>query len=140
MTRTNVLRTWSAGAVALAIAACGGSDSNPTSPSPGPGGPSAAVTINIVTTGAANSFSPNPASMGQTPTVSFRNNDGTLHRIVANDGSFDTGNINPGSASQAITVPTAGTNYHCTLHPAMIGAIGAAQGQPPPACEGEYCG
>lgn len=140
MTRTNVFRTWSAGVLALTIAACGGSDSNPTGPSPGPGGPSAAVTINIVTTGAANSFSPNPASMGQTPTVSFRNNDGTLHRIVANDGSFDTGNITPGSASQAITVPTAGTNYHCTLHPSMIGAIGAAQGEPPPPCEGEYCG
>ena len=72
--RTSVLRAWSVGVLALAIAACGGGDdSNPTSPSPGPGGNPAAVTVNIVATGAANSFTPNPANMGQTPTVSFRN-------------------------------------------------------------------
>ena len=138
--RTNVLRAWSVGALALAIAACGGGgdDGTPTSPTPGPGN-AAAVTVNIVATGGANSFSPNPANKGQTPTVSFRNSDGTVHRIVANDGSFDTGNINPGSTSQTITVAAAGTNYHCTLHPAMIGAIGATQGQPPPPCTGEYC-
>lgn len=138
--RTTLLRAWSVGTLALAIAACGGGgDSNPTSPSPGPGA-AAAVTINIVATGGAQSFSPNPANMGQTPTVSFRNSDGTVHRIVANDGSFDTGNISPGAASQTITVAAAGTNYHCSLHPAMIGAIGAAQGEPPPPCTGEYCG
>jgi plastocyanin len=140
MMRTNVLRTWSVGVLAVAIAACGGGgDSNPTGPTGGSGGTGAAVTINIVATGAAQSFSPNPANMGQTPTVSFRNSDGTVHRIVANDGSFDTGNINPGASSQSITVAAAGSNYHCTIHPAMIGAIGAAQGEPPPPCTGEYC-
>ncbi len=139
--RTTLRSVRTACLLAVAAAACGGSgdDGSPTSPSPAPGGPSAAVTISIVASGGANSFTPNPASMGQTPTVSFRNSDGELHRIVANDGSFDTGNINPGASSPSITVSAAGTNYHCTLHPAMIGAIGAAQGEPPPPCEGQYC-
>jgi plastocyanin len=127
-------------AVALASVACGGSGgSTPTSPTPsGGGGTAAAVTINIVATTGAQSFSPNPATMTQSNTVAWQNSDGLVHRIVANDGSFDTGDIAPGATSRAIQPPTAGANYHCSIHPAMVGAIGS-QGQPPPPCTGQYC-
>ena len=80
-----------------------------------------------------------PRLDGDGGTVAWANRDSAVHRIVANDGSFDTGDISPGATSRAITVSGSGANYHCSIHPAMIGAIGAAQGQPPPPCTGQYC-
>ena len=71
-------------------------------------------------------------------TVVWHNNDGTVHRIVANDNSFDTGNISANGNSQAITVPAGGINYHCSIHPGMVGAINSTGGSTPP-CTGIYC-
>jgi plastocyanin len=82
-------------------------------------------------------FSPNPASFGGQSVV-FKNNDSITHRVVLNDGSVDTGDIAPGATSRAVVMPTAGTNYHCSLHPGMIGAVAGGSG-PPPACTGLYC-
>ncbi|AMY09121.1 hypothetical protein LuPra_02334 [Luteitalea pratensis] len=138
-------RSASCGGVALAIAlatgACGGGGySTPTSPTPsGGGGAAATVTVNITATAGAQSFNPNPAVMATSGTVAWMNRDGATHRIVANDGSFDSGDIAPGATSRAVTAPAVGANYHCSIHPNMIGAIGAAQGQPPPPCTGTYC-
>ena len=70
--------------------------------------------------------------------VVFRNTDSIAHRVQLNDGSIDTGNIGPGATSGAVLMPALGTNYHCTIHTAMIGAVnGTTSG--PPACEGPYC-
>jgi len=88
-------------------------------------GGTASVTIAIVTTGGSNSFSPNPAAEAQGGTVAWRNADNTTHRIVADDGSFDTGNIAAGATSQAVMASAAGVNYHCSIHPAMVGTISA---------------
>ena len=45
------------------------------------------------------------------------------HTVTADDGSFDTGKIDPG-ASATITVDTAGTfAYHCNFHPSMKATI-----------------
>jgi len=142
-----VMSNWSGRAlVALALAAggCGGGGGydSPTTPTPAASDGSAttaSVTISIVTTGTANSFTPNPASQAQGRTVAWRNSDGVTHRIVANDGSFDTGDIAPGATSRAVTPAVAGVNYHCSLHPSMVGAIGSQQGEAPPACTGPYC-
>jgi plastocyanin len=62
------------------------------------------------------------ASPGQTVTV--YNYDQILHHIVADDGSFDAGVMNPG-ASFAVIAGAAGTaiSYHCTLHSRMKGKI-----------------
>jgi plastocyanin len=84
------------------------------------------------------SFDPNPASPGSALTVAWRNADGVVHRIVANDNSFDTGNISPNGTSPTITVPAGGMNYHCSIHPDMIGAINGSGGTTPP-CTGQYC-
>jgi plastocyanin len=130
------MRVIAAGAavlVALAGAAsCGGGGSTPSSPAPG--GP---VTINIVGERGGQSFSPNPALVaGQT--VVFKNTDSVVHRVRLNDLSIDTGDIAPGATSRAVTMPAAGTNYHCFLHPAMVGAVGSSNSGPPP-CTGVYC-
>ena len=67
--------------------------------------------------------------------VVFRNNDSIVHRVVLNDGSVDTGDIAPGATSRAVAMPGGGTNYHCQLHPGMIGAVSGSSGGPPP-CSG----
>lgn len=71
--------------------------------------------------------------------VAFRNADSVAHSVRLNDGSVDTGIILPGATSAAVAMPGGGTNYHCSLHPDMIGAVNTESGAPPPACEGPYC-
>jgi plastocyanin len=71
--------------------------------------------------------------------VVFKNADSIVHRVVLNDGSVDTGEIAPGATSAAVLMPTEGTNYHCALHPDMVGAVDTAAGDGPPACTGVYC-
>jgi plastocyanin len=117
--------------------ACGGGSSNPGAPSSPPPG-QAATTISIVGERGAQSFTPNPASASQGQTVSWRNNDAQIHRIVFNDGSLDTGDIAPGAASSPRAMPTNGTRYHCSIHPEMVGGINQSSGTPPP-CQGPYC-
>jgi plastocyanin len=62
------------------------------------------------------------AQPGQVVTV--YNDDQLLHHIVADDGSFDTGVMNPG-ASFTVTAGAPGTvvSYHCTLHSRMKGQV-----------------
>jgi plastocyanin len=124
--------------VAVFFAGCGGGDSYaPSSPSASPPPPATSATIMIVGRNGAQAFSPNPASFGGQMVV-FRNNDSIPHRVVLNDGSVDTGDIAPGATSRAVAIPGSGTNYHCSLHPGMIGAV-SSQAGPPPACTGIYC-
>ena len=127
---------------AIGVSKCGGSDygGSPMAPTPPPApGGDPGVTIAIVGDRGAQSFNPNPATVAQGQTLIFRNNDNQVHHIVFNDNSFDTGNISGGAASAGRTVPTNGANYHCTLHPGMIGSISGTTGQPPPPCTGQYC-
>ena len=100
--------------------------------------PTPAGQVNIVGQRGNTSFSPNPVTAAANQTTVWNNADTVVHRIVANDGSFDTGNIAPGAASAAMAIPAAGSNYHCSIHPAMVGAIRATAGEPPP-CTGIYC-
>ena len=132
------------GVVAAALACvgwgCGGGTSatpSPT-PTPTPAGPAASVTVSIVGDRGAQSFNPNPASAGAALTVAWQNGDAVVHRIGANDNSFDTGDIRGNGTSAVITVPAAGINYHCVLHPGMVGSINGASGTAPP-CSGPYC-
>jgi plastocyanin len=128
--RTVVLTAVAAAAL-VGVWACGGS----TTPSePGQSGP---VTVSIVGERGGQSFSPNPASAAGRRVV-FRNNDSVVHRVRLNDLSVDTGEIPPGGTSREVLMPNTGTNYHCFLHPTMIGAVGAPA-QPPPQCTGPYC-
>src|SRR6059036_396354 len=57
-------------------------------------------------------------------TVTVYNYDELIHRIVADDGSFDTGVMNAG-ASFTVKAGAAGTiiSYHCTIHSRMKGSI-----------------
>jgi hypothetical protein len=70
--------------------------------------------------------------------VVFKNADTIAHQVVLNDGTVNTGVIQPGATSAPVQMPSDGTNYHCALHPDMVGAVNAASGDAPPTCTG-YC-
>lgn len=112
---------------------CGGGSSTPSSPAPTPG----TTTITIVGERGSQSFSPNPASVAGQMVV-FRNTDSVVHRVRLNDLSIDTGDIAPGATSNPVRMPPAGTNYHCSQHPTMTGAVNSGSSPPPP-CTGIYC-
>jgi plastocyanin len=114
----------------------GGSTVAPTGPTPAPS--SAATTIEIVGERGAQSFSPSPASVDQGASFTWRNTDNKVHRIVMNDGSLDSGDIAPGATSPVLRLGTDGANYHCAIHPGMIGSINRSGGRPPD-CVGLYC-
>jgi plastocyanin len=128
---------------ALSISAsCGGGGGgnggggNPVGPNNPPA--SNVATIQIVGSVGAQAFNPNPAAMTSSRNVVWNNSDDEVHRIVANDGSFDTGNLAPGATSAAIPVSASGARYHCSLHVTMVGAVNDTGGATPP-CSGLYC-
>jgi len=57
--------------------------------------------------------------------LTWTNNDTVIHRIVADDGSFDTGNLSNGQSSAKVQLPAAGKSYHCSIHPSMVGVVSA---------------
>jgi aldose sugar dehydrogenase len=127
-------------ASACAVIACGGG-SSPTSPSPSPGpspGPGN-VTITVLGDRGNQSFTPNPSTVQQGQSVVWRNTDAVVHRIRFNDGSAETADIAPGATSAAIVMQSDGANYHCPLHPGMIGSINSSSGAPPDCVDPLYC-
>jgi len=128
--------TMALGVVLVTVAAAGCSKSSPSTPSGG--GTTAQVTIHIKGQNGNASFSPNPADAGG-QTVVFKNDDTIVHHVQLNDGSIDTGDIAPGATSKVVTMPSSGTNYHCTIHGTMIGQVLTSNDEPPPPCTGFYC-
>jgi plastocyanin len=119
--------------VAVAAWACGGSSSSSSAPTP----TSATTMINIQLSNGlgnlgANSYSPNPASVTQGGPIAWHNSDSTTHHIVLDDGSLDTGDIAPGASSAAKQLMASSAQYHCTIHPSMVGSINAATNPSPP--------
>lgn len=56
--------------------------------------------------------------------VAFENDDDVPHTLTADDGAFDTGNVEGGS-SEAVTAPSEPGDYsfHCEIHPSMTGTL-----------------
>jgi plastocyanin len=81
-----------------------------------------------------------PAQLNVAPgtTVRFVNNDSEPHTATADNGLFDTGELEPGDSSFDVFLDGSGTvTYHCELHPDMQGSIvvgqgGGAEGVNPP--------
>jgi plastocyanin len=129
-------------AVGLGLWGCGGSGystgvGNPTGPTqPGDAG---VVTINVVAINGAQSFSPNPLAVPAGQKVVWHNVDNTTHHVVLNDRSVDTGDLAPGASSQPMTIGGTGDGqYHCSIHPVMIGSINQDTQAAVP-CQGAYC-
>jgi plastocyanin len=116
----------------------GASGANPSSPTPTSS--AGVVTINVVAINGAQSFSPNPATLPAGQMIVWHNVDTATHRVVLNDRSVDTGDLAPGASSQPMAIGAAGGQYHCSIHPVMVGSIKQNTSAPAsPPCEGPYC-
>jgi plastocyanin len=130
--------------VALAFGAFGcsgssyssGNGSNPNAPTQSIPG---VVTINIVAVNGAQSFSPNPATLPDGQMVVWHNIDSITHHVVLNDRSVDTGDIAPGASSQLMAIAAAGGQYHCSIHPVMVGSVNQDTNTTTAPCQGAYC-
>jgi plastocyanin len=132
-------------ALGLGIWSCGGSSygsgnsgnsGNPIAPTSTTSG---IVTINVVAVNGDQSFSPNPASLPAGQMVVWHNVDSITHHVVLNDRSVDTGDLPPGTSSQPMTIAAAGGQYHCTIHPVMVGSLNQNTSNEPAPCQGAYC-
>jgi plastocyanin len=69
------------------------------------------------------SFSPQTITIKKGDTVTWKNDDSAVHRVVANDNSFELGDMVSG-ASVKRTFTSSGTfNYHCSVHSYMAGKV-----------------
>lgn len=76
----------------------------------------------------SNSYSPNPGNLVVGQQVRWHNADNVVHTATQSGGGFDTGLISPGATSAPITMSAAGAlNYHCTVHPSMVGTLNVTQ-------------
>ena len=122
-------------ALGIGVGGCSGSgyssgnNGNPAAPTPASSG---VVTINVVAINGAQSFSPNPATLPAGQMVVWHNVNNTTHRVVLNDRSVDTGDLAPGMSSQPMAIGAAGREYHCSIHPEMIGSINQDTSTAPP--------
>jgi len=151
MDRSTVLAVLVASALASSCGGGGGGYNAPTAANPpaantgGTTDPTATV-VGILGDRGSSSFAPNPVTAKIGTKIQWRNQDGTMHRIVqdkaGDDGNntgdpyggggqggsggtgFDGGDTAPGSMSNAVTLSAAGTvRYHCAIHPGMVGSI-----------------
>jgi plastocyanin len=68
-------------------------------------------------------FDPADVEVAAGTTVTWTNNDGTPHRVKANDDSFDSDDMSQGDTFEH-TFDTAGTfDYICAIHPSMKGTV-----------------
>ena len=78
-------------------------------------------------------FDPAQLSIDPKTTVTWVNNDTVAHTVTADDGLFDSGELQPGESYSVWFKGSGQVAYHCTIHPDMTGSIvvgGASGGEP----------
>jgi plastocyanin len=117
------MRTYSAALAVIVLSlGVGGCANSGNAAGPGAPSPGTAVTINVVAVNGAQSFSPNPSTIPAGQMVVWHNVDSIAHRVVMDDRTIDTGNLDPGAYSSPMFLEATGS-YHCTIHPVMVGTI-----------------
>jgi plastocyanin len=70
------------------------------------------------------SFTPKVTTITVGSTITWTNNDSTVHTITSNDSSFTSSAVISPGQSYSYTFTNAGTyNYHCSLHTSMTGTV-----------------
>jgi plastocyanin len=69
------------------------------------------------------SFDPEIAMVMAGETVSWTNMDDEAHTVTAEDGTFDSGEIEPGESFNYTFEETGTFDYYCTIHPDMTGSV-----------------
>ncbi|PIS41007.1 MAG: hypothetical protein COT26_00280 [Candidatus Kerfeldbacteria bacterium CG08_land_8_20_14_0_20_43_14] len=67
------------------------------------------------------SFQPATLTISPNIEVTWTNNDSVTHTVTGD--TFDSGNIAPGSSFSQTFTQTGTFNYHCSIHPNMLGQI-----------------
>jgi LPXTG-motif cell wall-anchored protein len=67
-------------------------------------------------------FKPTPVTVNVGDTVTWRNDDSTVHTATADDGSFDTGSLSQGQTGQFRFTKAGTFKYHCIPHASSMKA------------------
>jgi predicted lipoprotein with Yx(FWY)xxD motif/plastocyanin len=115
------------GGVWFVLSPKGDQIATPTNPTPAPtaaaGGQAAGQTVKVDLKNFA--FAPKTLTVAPGTTVVWTNGDSAAHTVTADDGSFESGNLNHG-ATFKFTFSKAGTfAYYCTYHGGK-GGVGMA--------------
>jgi plastocyanin len=109
-------------AAGVALAGCGGGSGKSKSGS-GSTSTGAAPTASKVTI-VNFKYGPPSVTVRAGSRLTFVNQDTAEHTATADNGSFDSGTLQPGGASKTVTVTKTGTiAYHCQFHPFMHGTV-----------------
>ncbi len=71
-------------------------------------------------------FSPSALTVNAGDTVAWTNNDSVAHTVTADDGSFNSGTVQPGQTYTHLFTSSGAVSYHCALHPSMTGTVSIA--------------
>lgn len=85
--------------------------------------PAQAATYQVTIKGFA--YDPAAFKVSAGDTIVFVNADNAPHTATAEDGSFDTGRIDPGQSAR-VTIPAGAHPYYCRFHPGMKGVANAS--------------
>ena len=75
-------------------------------------------------------FDPADAAVEPGTSIVWVNQGQEPHTVTADDGSFDSGMLNPGDTFMVTFLGSGTLTYHCEIHPSMVGSVtvGAADG------------
>ena len=95
--------------------------------------PSLVKDVSIVTNAATmgdKAYSPNPVEVSVGGGVTWSNDDSTVHTATSGAASsadagsvFDSGVLNPGATFDFVFDKAGTFDYHCTMHPQMVGTV-----------------
>jgi serine protease Do len=74
-----------------------------------------------------NYFEPSSVQVPSGSQLIWTNMDSVPHTATADDGSFDTGVIQPNSSGSAVVQTVGSIGYHCNIHPFMMGLLQVTQ-------------
>jgi plastocyanin len=100
--------------ISFATLSCGGGSEKSASPTAGtPPAQQASVQIKDF------QFTPSKVTIKVGGTVTWTNEGSSVHTVTADDGNFDSGQLQKGKTFSR-TFDSAGTfSYHCSIHPSM---------------------
>lgn len=106
------------------FAACGGNSSSPsTTPSPAPSGSTTVTISSGASSQTTTAFGADPLMIPAGTTISWLNGDNTTHTATADASQWNSGDIPPGGRFNFTFASPGRFDYHCQIHPNMIGTI-----------------
>ena len=73
-------------------------------------------------------FEPSEAAIQPGDTVTWTNEGNHPHTVTADDGSFDSGPLQPGESFSHTFQNPGVVPYYCSIHPFMTGSVSVGQG------------